>query len=106
MYRYKTNMEDPLAQFDTVGYGISNVIMTDEFTIITSSRPIPGFEEIDLETYQSLLPEPVEIEPVEPPTPEPTQLDRIEEKLNQSQAEIANAAIDAYTMELMESGVL
>ena len=44
-----------------------------------------------------------------PPEPEPdppTQLDRIEAAVNQSWTEIANSAVDAYTLELMESGVL
>lgn len=39
-------------------------------------------------------------------TPEPTQLDRIEAALAISQAETEQKAIDAYTLELIESGVL
>lgn len=42
----------------------------------------------------------------EPTEPEPTQLDRIEAAVAKSNEEIANAAIDAYTMELIEGGVL
>lgn len=44
--------------------------------------------------------------PPEPPEPQPTQLDRIEEKLSKTQKEIAESAVDAYTLELLESGVL
>lgn len=40
------------------------------------------------------------------PTVEPTQLDRIEAAVTKSQEEIANNAIDTYTMELIEGGVL
>ena len=40
------------------------------------------------------------------PEPQPTQLDRIEEKLSKTQKEIAESAVDAYTLELLESGVL
>lgn len=102
MYYYKTNTDDPLGQFNVVTYGISNVIAIDEYTLIAASKPIYGLEEIDVETYQSLMPEP---EP-EPADSEPTQLDRIEAAVSQSNAEIANAAVDAYTLELIESGVL
>ena len=44
--------------------------------------------------------------PPEPPEPQPSQLDRIEEKLSKTQKEIAESAVDAYTLELLESGVL
>lgn len=37
---------------------------------------------------------------------EKTQLDRIEEAVNQKNSDIAAAAIDAYTLELMEGGLL
>ena len=43
---------------------------------------------------------------VEEPSPEPTQLDRIEAAINQKNNDIAMAAIDAYTMELLEGGLL
>ena len=38
--------------------------------------------------------------------PEPTQLDRIEAAVNAKNEEIAQAAIDNYTLELMEGGLL
>lgn len=41
-----------------------------------------------------------------PPTPAPTQLDRIEELLNQNYAEAQQEAVDAYTLELLEGGVI
>ena len=44
--------------------------------------------------------------PPEPAEPQPSQLDRIEEKLSKTQKEIAESAVDAYTLELLESGVL
>ena len=40
------------------------------------------------------------------PEPQPSQLDRIEEKLSKTQKEIAESAVDAYTLELLESGAL
>lgn len=45
------------------------------------------------------------IEPEEV-TPEPTQLDRIESMVAKSQEEIAQEARDAYTLELIEGGVI
>lgn len=44
--------------------------------------------------------------PVEPIEPEPTQLDRIESMVAKSQEEIAQEARDAYTLELIEGGVI
>lgn len=44
--------------------------------------------------------------PTEPPEPEPTQLDIIEAEVKKKNADIANAAIDTYTMELVKEGVL
>lgn len=39
-------------------------------------------------------------------TPEPTQLDRIEAAVTAKNEEIVQAAIDNYTLELMEGGIL
>ena len=44
--------------------------------------------------------------PPEPVEPEPTQLDRIESMVAKSQEEIAQEARDAYTLELIEGGVI
>lgn len=44
--------------------------------------------------------------PEEPEEPVPTQLDRIEELLNQNYAEAQQDAVDAYTLELLEGGVI
>ena len=44
--------------------------------------------------------------PVEEVAAEPSQLDRIEAALNVSKEETEQQAIDAYTLELIESGVL
>ena len=38
--------------------------------------------------------------------PEPTQLDRIEAAISKTQGELVNEAIDTYTIELMEEGIL
>ena len=38
--------------------------------------------------------------------PEPTQLDRIENRLNLSYTEAQNQAVDAYTKELIEGGII
>lgn len=40
------------------------------------------------------------------PEPEPSQLDRIETLLNTSYTDAQNAAVDAYTEELIEGGIL
>lgn len=42
----------------------------------------------------------------EPVAPEPSQLDRIESAINKTQAEIAQEARDAYTLELINSGII
>lgn len=47
-----------------------------------------------------------EYTPPDPPEPEPTQLDRIEAAANMKNADIAQAAIDEYTLELVKEGVL
>lgn len=46
------------------------------------------------------------LEPSAPVEPEPTQLDRIESLVAKSQEEIAQEARDAYTLELIEGGVI
>lgn len=38
--------------------------------------------------------------------PEPTQLDIIEQEVKKKNADIATAAIDAYTLELVQEGIL
>lgn len=45
-------------------------------------------------------------EPEPEPIQEPTQLDRIEAAVNASNEQIAKAAIDAYTLELLEGGLI
>ncbi len=40
------------------------------------------------------------------PEPQPSQLDRIEEAVKKSQTEIADKAVDIYTQELLERGLL
>lgn len=42
----------------------------------------------------------------EEPEPEPTQLDRIEAAADMKNADIAQSAIDEYTLELIKEGVL
>lgn len=67
-----------------------------------------------VETYQSnktgkesvvKYPKPSDV-PVEPIKPEPTQLDRIESMVAKSQEEITQEARDAYTLELINSGII
>ena len=45
-------------------------------------------------------------EEVPKPEPEPTQLDRIELQVKPSYAEAQNQAVDQYTEELLEGGIL
>ena len=40
------------------------------------------------------------------PNEEPNQLDRIEAAITKSHEQIANEAVDAYTLELIEGGIL
>lgn len=42
----------------------------------------------------------------EPVAPEPSQLDRIESMISKSQKQIAQEARDAYTLELINSGII
>lgn len=51
------------------------------------------------------MPVPVPIEEPDP-EPEPTQLDRIESMIAKDNETIAQEAVDAYTLELIEEGVL
>ena len=48
----------------------------------------------------------IEADRAKMPKPEPTQLDRIEAAVTARNEEIAQAAIDNYTLELMEGGIL
>lgn len=66
--------------------------------------------EYEVRTYSNgtvvkevIMPEVVPVEPIEPV---PTQLDRIESMVAKSQEEIAQEAIDAYTLELIEGGII
>ncbi|MCI5679661.1 MAG: hypothetical protein MR278_06780 [Bacteroidales bacterium] len=52
------------------------------------------------------FPEYIPPEPEPQPEPIPTQLDRIEAAVNAKNEEIVQAAIDNYTLELMEGGLL
>lgn len=45
-------------------------------------------------------------EPEPEPIPEPTQLDRIEAAVTANNEQIAKDAIDAYTLELLEGGLI
>ena len=45
-------------------------------------------------------------EEVPQPEPEPTQLDRIEEQLKLTYTEAQEQAVDAYTKELLEGGII
>ncbi len=47
-----------------------------------------------------------EWEEVPQPEPEPSQLDRIEEQLKLSYTEAQEQAVDAYTKELLEGGII
>ena len=71
---------------------------------------IPVAEDFDLTNKKYVngewieyVPEAEEEEPIEP---EPTQLDRIEELVAKSHAQISQEAVDAYTLELIEGGIL
>lgn len=50
-------------------------------------------------SWESYTPEPA-------PEPEPTQLDIIQEAVLKKNEDIAQAAIDTYTLELIEGGIL
>lgn len=56
--------------------------------------------------FSEYIPEEPEPEPEPEPVPEPTQLDRIEAAVTASNEQIAKAAIDAYTLELLEGGLI
>lgn len=58
------------------------------------------------DTYANGMAVTYDASPVEPYTPAPTQLDRIESMVAKSQEEIAQEARDAYTLELIEGGII
>ena len=62
-----------------------------------------GNEIVTATVEETFSTEEVESESVEP---EPTQLDRIESMVAKSQEQIAQEARDAYTLELIEGGVI
>lgn len=63
-----------------------------------------GFQKVFKWDGEKPIVEYVEIQPE--PELEPTQLDRIEAAANMKNADIAQAAIDEYTLELVKEGVL
>lgn len=101
---------------DWIHYGLLNIVeRLDDFKYIIkffdfeteSYQP-----DLSVETYQingetvlvangifEYIPEPL-------PAPEPTQLDRIEEAITKNQEEIRQEAIDNYTIQLIEEGLL
>ena len=74
------------------------------------SGPVTADNMLRLETYDiSLLGKKYNNgvwEVMPQPEPEPTQLDRIEEQIKVSYTEAQQTAVDAYTEELLEGGIL
>lgn len=74
------------------------------------SGPVTADNMLRLETYDiSLLGKKYNNgvwEDMPQPEPEPTQLDRIEEQTKASYTEAQQTAVDAYTEELLEGGIL
>ena len=74
------------------------------------SGPVTAANMLRLETYDiSLLGKKYNNgvwEDMPQPEPEPTQLDRIEEQTKVSYTEAQQTAVDAYTEELLEGGIL
>lgn len=60
----------------------------------------------DVELGMIYNPETGEFSEYIPPAYVPTQLDRIEERLNLSYTEAQEQAVDAYTKELLEGGII
>ena len=82
---------------DPVGNLVTSVECSAEATRDWDYNPETG------EVFEPILVEP---EPEESIMPEPTQLDRIESMIAKTQEEIAQEARDAYTLELIEGGVI
>ena len=82
---------------DPVGNLVTSVECSDEATRDWAYNPETG------EVFEPVYVEP---EPEAAIMPEPTQLDRIESMIAKSQEEIAQEARDAYTLELIEGGVI
>ena len=72
-----------------------NIVAPDDWILIKSHDDVLGKRYINGEW-----------EEVPQPEPEPTQLDRIEERLNLSYTEAQEQAVDAYTKELLEGGII
>ena len=92
MYRY--------AQIDIdTGLVVSNSYLSG---IVYAENMIPIEEDFDLTNKKYVDGEWVEYTPEPVPEPEPSQLDRIEAAVSKSQQDI----IDAYTLELVEGGII
>lgn len=73
---------------------------------VTAHNLISVDEDFDLTNKKYINGEWVEYESDPEPDPEPTQLDRIESMIAKDNETIAQEAVDAYTLELIEEGVL
>lgn len=82
---------------------INNLCFYGEYYYFASDVKIPEAEEVTDEEFAEAQ---ASVKAAEPTEPEPTQLDRIETAVNAKNEEIAQAAIDNYTLELMEGGLL
>ena len=88
-----------------VNYKLANLCAFDEYYYFESDELIEEATQISEEEFKVIL-DRIEIFEPEEIVPQPTQLDRIEEMVSKSQAEIAQEARDAYTLELIEGGVI
>ena len=96
MFRYA------LIDDDGIVYGVSNLtgeINNPSMILITDDFDLDNKKYVDGE-WVDYFPEPIETKI------EPTQLDRIEEAISRTQEEIKQEAIDNYTIQLMEEGLI
>lgn len=94
----KTNNID----FLTSDMKVSNLCFYKDYYYFQTDTEITEAEVVSDEEFAKAVASVVVAEP----TVEPTQLDRIESMVAKSQEEIAQEARDAYTLELIEGGVI
>lgn len=101
-YKYKSESISFLD--DTIK--VRNLCVYNDLYYFESDAEIEQAEIVPDEEFAEAVGSVVHVESFEPVEPQPTQLDRIESMVAKSQEEIAQEARDAYTLELIEGGII
>ena len=101
--RYKYRSTEISFLDDTIQ--IANLCCFGEYYYFESNELIEEAEQISDKQFLEIISEITYVAP-ESIEPEPTQLDRIESMISKSQEQITKEARDAYTLELINSGII